>query len=133
MIAEGIYNNYKWFIKQNYFGYLTGYVLLNEDHPWFGKGYDELRNISVHGGRTKSCEYKNKQWLLGFDCGHKNDLPDPDFIIEERAKELRALFMLGDSLIEENYIEPSFKNKEYVEKECKMLIDQAIMSYQKDN
>jgi hypothetical protein len=69
-----------------------GYVGVPEDHPAFGKGYDEdeLAGIGVHGGLTYAGESYGLPesdichvpapgrpevlWWLGFDCAHAGDI-----------------------------------------------------------
>lgn len=67
-------------------GWGNGYVCLPEGHPLYGKHYNKIDNLSVHGGLTfcgrskdynwadmpnaiRGCNY----WLLGFDTSHYND------------------------------------------------------------
>lgn len=70
-------------------GGLCGYVGIPSDHPYHGKSFSDLDDISVHGGLTYSAfcqttetgapselgichitEEKDQTWWLGFDCGH---------------------------------------------------------------
>lgn len=71
-------------------GALCGYVGVPPDHPWHGKGYDEVHSldedISVHGGLTyaAACHGRvchvpepgepDNLWWLGFDHAHGFDL-----------------------------------------------------------
>ena len=72
-------------------GALCGYVGVPESHPFFGKDYNAVDTVDVHGGLTFSdkchptedpakhiCHIgelaANKEvWLLGFDCAHSGD------------------------------------------------------------
>lgn len=37
--------------------------------------------VKVHGGLTYTGDLlENGQWWIGFDCGHTEDLPDPDLV-----------------------------------------------------
>jgi hypothetical protein len=81
------------------FGWGNGYILLPQNHPFYGKDYDSVP-ISVHGGVTfgqvfDSDSFKewiekreffgdinfdnyqkfNNYWILGFDTGHCGDNP----------------------------------------------------------
>jgi hypothetical protein len=49
-------------------GHLCGYIQVDADHPWYGKGYDEI-DADVHGGMTYSDKGE-----FGFDCAHAGDL-----------------------------------------------------------
>lgn len=74
-------------------GYANGYVAVPKDHPFFGKGYDEV-GIEVHGGLTFACSGDNitvkslpetevlegclhdldeNWWVFGFDTCHYGD------------------------------------------------------------
>ena len=75
------------------FGMWCGYVGLRSEHPWHGKGYDDIEGASVHGGltfagpcmdddrpqRERVCHMPlpgepEDLWWLGFDCHHYMDL-----------------------------------------------------------
>jgi hypothetical protein len=79
-------------MKRNYpdgftfdFGWGNGYVLLDKEHPWYEKHYDDI-DVEVHGGLTFS-EKINEQmidnfklspedigkWMIGFDTCHYQD------------------------------------------------------------
>ena len=74
-------------------GYANGYVAVPKDHPFFGKGYDDV-NIDVHGGLTFACpgneitaaslpetevlegclyDLNEDWWVFGFDTCHYMD------------------------------------------------------------
>ncbi|MDJ0512785.1 MAG: hypothetical protein QNJ62_05010 [Methyloceanibacter sp.] len=61
-------------------GHWCGYVGIPEEHPLFGKGYDEAnRHIQAHGGLTfaeahAAMEKTDGLWWFGFDCAHSGDL-----------------------------------------------------------
>lgn len=80
-------------ILRNDMGALCGYVGVTEGHPAFGKDYDELDAIDVHGGLTFAdkchphpegesrgiCHVPGEGepdhvWWLGFDCAHCDDV-----------------------------------------------------------
>lgn len=52
-------------------GHLCGYVEVPDEHPWHGKGYDDL--VSVHGGLTYAGNLRGDGWWIGFDCAHFGD------------------------------------------------------------
>jgi hypothetical protein len=87
-------------VKRNRLGAWCGYVGVTEEHPLFGKDYNDvdgwsdepLAEIAVHGGLTYSgfcqtdCDEahaichipepgeSDHVWWFGFDCGHHSDL-----------------------------------------------------------
>ena len=58
-------------------GILCGYVVIPKESILYNKHYDDelFNNIMVHGGLTYS-EYEetDDEYLIGFDCGHLDDL-----------------------------------------------------------
>ena len=54
--------------------HFCGYLILPEDHNYYGKDYDNIP-IDVHGGLTYAGKNSllNEEWCIGFDCGHFND------------------------------------------------------------
>ena len=59
-------------------GYGCGYIGVPPEHPWYGKHYDDLPNVGVHGGLTYSNNNVNHQlpdgyWWIGFDTAHYGD------------------------------------------------------------
>lgn len=63
-------------IIRNRLGALCGYVGVDESHKMYGKNYDDIRYIDVHGGLTFAGHLsdEDKLWWLGFDCSHAGDL-----------------------------------------------------------
>lgn len=61
-------------------GHRCGYVTVPEDHPCYGKGYDEV-DVCVHGGLTFSDGGK-----FGFDCAHWDDARDESIMSDEMKK-----------------------------------------------
>lgn len=69
-------------IVRNPMGALCGYVGVPEEHPHFGKGYDNV-DYRAHGGLTyaDACQVggavchagDDKRWWFGFDCAHHGD------------------------------------------------------------
>lgn len=76
---------------RNHFGAWCGYVGIPEGHPLYGRDYDDVDNVDVHGGLTYAapCQeeaveghgichipepgHPDNVWWLGFDCGHAFD------------------------------------------------------------
>lgn len=110
---------YACLIVRNTSGALCGYVGVAEGHPHFGKHYDDVGEVEVHGGLTYSdfcsghiCHVPEpgqpeRVWWLGFDCGHCWDLiPDMD----------RSYRMSGNECI--------YRDVEYVRNHCTALASQ---------
>lgn len=76
-------------------GAWCGYVGVPAGHPYYGKDYDSIEGLSVHGGLTYAApcmEHEGEHaichaplpgesdrvWWLGYDCGHQYDeVPAP--------------------------------------------------------
>jgi hypothetical protein len=96
-------------------GIPCGYVGLPKEHPYFGKHYDDIENIEVHGGLTFSgyweeIDDKELYWY-GFDCGHAWDM-DMDYS--------RGQQMGGHSIP----LYHSNKSSEFVEEQTRRLAEQ---------
>ena len=66
--------------KVSTMGIPCGYVGLEKSHPYYGKHYDDIDDIDVHGGLTFAGYWEDidpKIWWLGFDCGHSWDIDMP--------------------------------------------------------
>lgn len=75
-IMSGWRNGIEWcIVRAPLYGAVNGYVKIPEDHPWYGKSYDEI-DADVHGGLT----YGSQDGWIGFDTLHSGDYwPDmPD-------------------------------------------------------
>lgn len=59
-------------VRHNDLKHLCGYVFLDESNDLYGKDYFDI-DVDVHGGLTFSGEFEGG-WLIGFDCGHYEDL-----------------------------------------------------------
>lgn len=66
-------------------GWGRGYVIIPRSHPFFGKSYNDIEYLNVHGGITlseSSESFRLKEfgkiegWILGFDTAHLNDTID---------------------------------------------------------
>lgn len=68
-------------------GYANGYVAVPPEHPLYGKHYDDIDGVIVHGGLTYSDNYRNQfpsiiffdgeipegYWVFGSDTCHFGD------------------------------------------------------------
>lgn len=73
--------------------YFCGYVALPEGHALFGKSYDDLTHIAVHGGLTFS-QKVGELWVLGFDTAHIDDNPTEQNLDYVRDQCLRLAWQL---------------------------------------
>lgn len=87
-------------------GWGNGYVILDNDHPLYGKSYDEI-NIPIHGGLTYAgpvgprhlelCdelfESDLGKWMIGFDTAHCDDSLEncPEEYVRAEAQRLLDL------------------------------------------
>ena len=83
--------------------------------------------FDVHGGITFASTFPwYRGWWIGFDCAHMGDAKDPS-LLSDSYKESFSRYpsimgMAGDVI----------RTKEYVEQECKNLIDQIIKYFGKE-
>ncbi len=81
------------------YSHRCGYVRVGEDHPWFGREYDdESVDVDAHGGLTFSRPNPAPEkfgidipdgWWFGFDCAHLGDTLDvwtEDAVAEETTE-----------------------------------------------
>ena len=115
-------------IRHPHLGNLNGYVRVEKGHPLYGKEDidSEPDDLRVHGGITFSASLLPRllaitpevvdYWYFGFDCAHYDDICP--MILEKLAESQ------GDSW-ENHIIEGcTYKNINYVRKECKSLAAQ---------
>ena len=89
-------------------GWGNGYVGVPSGHPWFGKNYQELEDVDVHGGLTYSSSARptgvrgqaveDGFWWVGFDTAHMGDTPDnwtKDQVEKETAMLLKQAVEAG--------------------------------------
>ena len=138
----GVYNGHDYIVRFYDMGHRCGYVRVNEKSLFdkIKKTYDELYdpdnkyNIECHGGLTFCEEFSQPDrgftkagcWI-GFDCAHFNDLPD----IHTALKLFPATPDKKVSYWIDNHRTPADTNAavrgvEYVENNCKSIIDQLI-------
>ena len=84
----------------------------------------------VHGGITYTDGGKDfhhpvdsNLWWFGFDCGHTGDCPDYDLLEELFGDNEMVRHRLEDRWLYEEY---PVRDLEYVQQECKNLVDQII-------
>jgi hypothetical protein len=110
-------------------GYRCGYVGVPKEHVCYGKHYNDIESIEIHGGLTFSSKQENEDyplypqaglWWFGFDCAHAWDLPDPNLVKNDKLK----------SIIHRDYIyrndDAEIRTLEYVRKECVKLAEQLL-------
>jgi len=128
------YKGYSCVVILHGFGHRCGYVGVPKGHATYGLHYDELDDISVHGGLTYSKGsseaypiYTEKEmWWFGFDCAHCFDGKDYQAVYRhipacrEQIKRLQEVDLkyFDDSL--------EVRTTRYVVKECKQLVNQLI-------
>ena len=110
-------------VRSSRSGHWCGYVGVNEGHPCFGVGYDDV-NVSVHGGLTYARHCKGSichipgegepdhVWWLGFDCAHCGDYSPQDAKYAERGYP----FTIST--------EEEYRTLDYVKNECASLARQ---------
>ena len=89
----------------------------------------------VHGGISYADGGKNSHhpvdsdlWWLGFDCGHAGDCPDYDMLEELFGDDEMVQHRLKDRWL---YKEYEVRSLEYVQQECRNLVDQIIRLIEK--
>ena len=94
---------------------------------------DEVRlglYFKVHGGITYAAGGKDSHhpvdsdlWWLGFDCGHAGDCPDYELLEKTWGDNEMVRHRLEDKWLYDGY---EVRTLEYVQQECKNLVDQII-------
>jgi len=101
--------------KRNFITFLCNSNLKPEDNISMDLLFDVHGGITFSGKGT-SAEFNKRGWWIGFDCAHSEDKPDYKLMDTEYKKFYK-------------YFEAShgeIRSREYVEQECKNLIDQII-------
>lgn len=131
----GLYKGYEYLIVLVPMGHRCGYIAISEEHILYKEEgyYGAIGELEMHGG----CTFYDKQFTrfccsdkwIGFDCAHCADIPDleatkrvfPDLDrgIESRVKMYSDLCFASSSV----------KTKEFVEDQCKSIIDQLVAKY----
>lgn len=118
-------------------GYRCGYVGLPKENRYYKKKYDDIP-VDCHCGLTYSENHLFGQddkdiWWIGFDCGHCFDGIDKNTFnnIYERELlnmspvEFRTCMMNFDCMWEISREYP-IRTQEYVENECRKIVDQIV-------
>ena len=128
------YKGYKCACVFNAGGFRCGYVAVDQNHPYYQKDYSEEgpNEIMCHWGLTYSGEGKHFYngsdgfWWFGFDCGHYGDSPDYDTALayELITQDQYTIGIKFNPMI--TFEENTIKTKEFVEENCKMIVEQLI-------
>ena len=114
-------------------GHRCGYVAVNNEHPYYKKDFsDEGPNeIKCHWGLTYAGDGQHFNpddttlWWFGFDCAHYQDGVDYD-----TAKEYGLVndkeYLIGKEFSAAMNEEATIKTSEFVEENCKMIVEQFI-------
>lgn len=134
VLGEGTHRGLEWNIVSGPLGYRCGYIRVPKGHPWHGKKYGEI-DCSVHGCLTFSdpdmpCHKGGLDdgYWVGFDCGHYGDAPDPElYKILDKDNPAKAESRTTWQKMMGKFPDPGeIRSQEYVEAECRHLIDQAL-------
>ena len=129
------YKGYKCACVFNAGGYRCGYVAVDESHPYYKMDYtdDGPNEVMCHWGLTYSGEGRHfyddsdDLWWFGFDCGHFEDGMDCDTALRYgliSGVEYNVGMEMQEALnMDENV---TVKTKEFVEENCKMIVEQLI-------
>jgi hypothetical protein len=113
-LSQGKTLGFDWLVVHNGMGFRCGYVRIPPNHPWHGKGWEDL-DCEVHGGITfASPDSEDDSWWIGFDCAHFNDAADPS--------------LPRNSLYPTIRFQGTIRTTEYVESECQSLCQQAALA-----
>ena len=99
--------------RHDKFKHLCGYVGIPNNHPSWGKNYNDV-DVQVHGGLTfsEADDDDKLTWWFGFDCAHAGDI-SPELLI---------------SLIDIDRYTPDrtevYRTWDYVENEVRELVRQ---------
>lgn len=78
LLDSGECCGFKYYIF-NYGTHPCCYIEIPKEHSFFGKDYNELQDIEVHGGITFSADHLNTidetgtKWYIGWDYAHIGD------------------------------------------------------------
>ncbi len=134
----GHYKGYEYLITFNDMGFRCGYVAITQDHPDYSFNEEHrYPDYSVHGGVTFFDESHLAESILGhsctdkwigFDAGHAWDVHDIDCALKyfpnlrptqrDHIETMNRIGRMDGSCV--------LRTKEYMEQECKNLIDQII-------
>jgi hypothetical protein len=97
-----------WLSKDYEKGWGNGYVVLPNDHPFYGAHYDIIP-VSVHGGLTYARHEDNGHdgWCVGFDTVHFGDTAEKwtyNAVLEEAQSLMQQLIDLRDKYTRQEVI-----------------------------
>lgn len=95
-----------------------------EDQVSIGSYFAVHGGISfANGGKDSHHPIDSDYWWLGFDCGHYGDCPDYDLLEELFGDNEMVKHRLEDKWL---YQEAEVRTLEYVQQNCRNLVDQII-------
>ncbi len=119
-------------------GYLCGYVVIPEGHPWRSindkRIFSEcLNGIDIHGGVSWVGVLDGEEaYLIGFDCAHSHDISPSlerfqENLIRERSDEpwVKSMIELKAKYPLSVVWHKTYKDIDYVIDQCKSLAEQA--------
>ena len=115
------YKGYPCVVMFQPMGFRTGYVGVPKDSILYGRNSTVLNTIlECHGGVTYTerrlfGQDDEDTWWIGFDCGHAWDGYDADMTWKYFRKDISDMKRLYDG---------EARTKEYVENECRSLVEQ---------
>lgn len=80
--------------------------------------------ITYAGGNERDYPIKSDLWWLGFDCGHAGDGKDLEKILELWG--INPHIRQRVEIEKEFYLDEPVRDLEYVQQECRNLVDQII-------
>lgn len=118
-------------------GYRCGYVGLPKGNKYYRKKYDDIP-ADCHCGLTYSENHLFGQddkdtWWIGFDCGHYCDGADKETFekyymdeLKSKAVDTERASVVSAYMMFDPYDEYPFRTREYVENECRKIVDQIV-------
>ena len=116
-------------------GYRRGYVGLPKENRYYKKKYDDIPvdchcGLTYSGGRLFGQSDKDT-WWIGFDCGHFCDGADKETFekyymdeLKSKAVDTERASVISAYMMFELYSEYPVRTQEYVECECRKIVDQ---------
>jgi len=118
---------------RNHMGSWCGYVGVDSAHPYYKRGYDDAGHLDCHGGLNYAAPCSESEydyagichipypgrphdiWWFGFDCAHFMDrMPRHESMMRELGYPPRRM----------REHEERYRDRAYVEKECRRLAAQ---------
>ena len=135
----GLYKGYEYLITFNDMGFRCGYVAIPLDHKFYENDLtSDDEEINAHGGITFHGQHSIVEDILGkqctdrwigFDAGHCYDIPDlactKKYFPDLRQARLDHVIEMSHCF-ERHDTEAAIRTFDFMESECKNLIDQLI-------